>query len=49
MANDGWFRCDKCKDEKKVYVSDWVTTLQDKHENCGGTYRKTDDHIIRRW
>ena len=41
MANNGLFVCDRCGDEKKVLVPDWVKTLEEKHENCGGTYRKT--------
>jgi len=40
MANDGWFKCDKCGEAKKVLVPDYVKTLQDKC-SCGGTFRKT--------
>lgn len=40
MANDGWFKCDKCGDMKKVLVADWIKSLSDKC-SCGGTYRKT--------
>lgn len=39
MANDGWFKCDRCGDMKKVLVADWVKTLQEKC-SCGGTYCK---------
>jgi len=40
MANDGWFKCDKCGDEIKLLVPDWVKALDEPCE-CGGTYRKT--------
>ena len=40
MANDGWFKCDRCGDSKKVLVPDHVKVLQNKC-SCGGTYRKT--------
>jgi len=40
MANDGWFKCDRCGETKKVLVQDWKTTLDEKC-NCGGTFRKT--------
>ena len=40
MANDGWFKCDRCNDAKKVLVADWVKKLEEKC-SCGGTYCKT--------
>lgn len=40
MANDGWFKCDKCGAAKKVLVKDDVKVLVNKC-SCGGTYRKT--------
>ena len=39
MANDDWFRCDRCGDTKKVLVPDYVHTLSSPC-SCGGTYRK---------
>lgn len=39
MANDGWFKCDKCVEMKKVLVADDVKTLSES-SSCGGTYRK---------
>lgn len=39
MANDGWFKCDKCGEMKKVLVADYVKTLSESC-SCGGTYRK---------
>ena len=40
MANDGWFKCDRCGDCKKILVPDWKKELDEKC-SCGGTYRKT--------
>jgi len=39
MANDGWFKCDKCGEEKKALVPDWTVKLQDSC-SCGGTFQK---------
>ena len=41
MANDGWFKCEKCGHTVKVLVRDDVKTLQSKCEKCGGTMKKT--------
>lgn len=40
MANDGWFKCDKCGQMKKVLVPDSTKTLSSKC-SCGGTFKKT--------
>lgn len=39
-SNDGWFKCDKCGQMKKVLVPDDVKVLSAKC-SCGGIYRKT--------
>ena len=41
MANDGWFKCDKCGHAVKILVPDHVKTLESKCEKCGGTMKKT--------
>lgn len=41
MANDGWFKCEKCGHAVKVRVPDYVTTLFTPCSECGGTMRKT--------
>jgi len=40
MANNGWFRCDKCGKEIKVLVPDYKKALDEKC-SCGGTFKKT--------
>ena len=41
MANDGWFKCDKCGYEEKKLVPDHVKVSQTPCPKCGGTMKKT--------